>query len=151
MALHEFSTFTLLLEGTAFFPSVATLRSGDPLEGALAPEPVWLITKLHEVCGQNVDSLDEWLESNANPGEKSLLELNRDDGFLRTNLLAEVFVRELAKRRAVWCWFQSENESAAMWSIYANAGVAVKTYAGELIGSLPTASDFQTRTGFALS
>ena len=133
----------LLLEGTAFFPSVATLEAGDPLEGDLVFDPMWLVTKLDEICGQNPDSLDAWLEANAHPREKCLLEDNRNYPLLRTKLLADVFVRELRKRRAVWCWFQSDHESAAMWSIYANAGVAVKTYAGELKGSLPTVCDFQ--------
>jgi hypothetical protein len=61
----KLSTFFMPLEGKAFFPSVATLQKGDPLEGDLIPDPPWLMTRLSEVCGGNIAPLDEWLEQKA--------------------------------------------------------------------------------------
>ena len=139
----KFSTCMLLLQGTAFFPSVATLRAGDPLEGDLVPEPEWLMTKLHELCALNTNLLEAWLEAKADDVESIFLKHNRDDPALRTKYLSEIYVRELAKRRAVWCWFQSLHESAAMWSLYANAGIAIRTSVGDLMDALPPSIDFQ--------
>ena len=59
----KLSTFFLLLEGTAFFPSVGTLQSGDPLEGDLQPEAEWLIDKLDDLSDGDFKELTAWLRS----------------------------------------------------------------------------------------
>jgi hypothetical protein len=136
------STFMLLLESKAFFPSVSTLRSGDPLEGDLMPEPEWLMGKLLELAGTDFANLEQWLLDRAGDW-KGPLEKNPDDGSLRTSQLVEVYVCELAKRRAVWCWHHAEGESAAMWSLYGYAGIALGTSLGNLKAALPQDVPFQ--------
>lgn len=132
------STFFTMLEGKAFFPSVATLRSEDKLEGSR-------VCHESELCecldfAQN-RALLSWLENHTSKVEK--IYLKSADPELRTEILADVYIRELAKRRAVWCWFQNESESAAMWSIYGQAGIAVCTSLKALKGALPEALKFQ--------
>lgn len=138
----KLSTFMLLLEGKVFFPSVSTLRSGDPLEGDLIPEPQWLIDKLRELAGADFPKLEQWLLDKAGDW-KGILEQNLGDSHLWTSRLAKVYVRESAKRRAVWCWHHEEVESAAMWSLYGSAGIALGSSLGSLKAALPQGKPFQ--------
>jgi hypothetical protein len=142
----KLSTFFLLLEGRAFFPSVATLRQGDPLEGDIVASPGSVIEALFDKLGEKSNPeesnrLKVWLEN------KRLREENwfAEHGGLQKadEELANAFVRELAKRRAVWCWHKSDTESAAMWHIYGNAGIAVQTFLGDLEAAMPNEIEFQ--------
>jgi hypothetical protein len=140
----KLSSLFLLLEGTSFFPSIATLRAADPLEGDLHPDAPWLNSVLSKLHGQKeADSLDEWLLTQAHDWERRHQELNKDNPQSNTAFFADLYQRELAKRRAVWCWFASDIESAGMWSIYGQGGVAVGTTIGRLKQSLPTNRHFQ--------
>ncbi len=139
----KLSTLFLLLEGNAFFPSVATLRHGDPLEGDLHPDPIWLMSKLDALLGKDVEALKEWLRPKAEEWQRRIEERSSDDPRFEPELFGSLYVRELSKRRAVWCWFNSNGESAAMWSIYGHNGVAIRTTLGALRKALPVGSDFQ--------
>src|SRR6266571_852054 len=97
----KLSTFLMLLEGKAFFPSVATLRAGDPLEGDLVPDATWLMGKLHTICGADTQQFLEWLEGKANTVESISLRDNWGGPFGKSDILAQIYVREWAKRRAV--------------------------------------------------
>ncbi len=137
----KLSTFLLMLEGKAFFPSVATLQKGDQLEGDIILEDAEL-----RLMGQ-LDALQsnrvfQWLTERANQPERWIL-TEPTTAQWRGKVLTEVYLRELAKRRAVWCWFLESHESAAMWSGYANAGVAIQTTAGDLQRALPGDLEFQ--------
>ncbi|MGA2862952.1 MAG: DUF2971 domain-containing protein [Verrucomicrobiota bacterium] len=139
----KLSTFFMLLEGKAFFPSVATLQKGDPLEGDLIPERGWLWARLNEVCGGDSTRLVEWLERKGEGWEPGFLRSNRDDGHLQGNILSRLYIGQLAKRRAVWCWFYALHESAGMWSVYGSGGIAVGTRLSKLISALPQNVQFQ--------
>lgn len=139
----KLSTFFLLLERTAFFPSVATLQNVDPLEGDLHPEPEWLIGKLADLSDGKFKELTDWLVSKAEEWERRSLETNGDNAFFSSQILSDIYIRELAKRRAVWCWFASNTESAGMWSIYGHGGIAVGTTLGALSQALPSNHNFQ--------
>jgi len=120
----KISAFSLLIEGKAFFPSVATLQSGDPLEGDLFWDPVWLMTNLCKLYENREAEFDDWLEQRMENWEKDLLKRNLNNEMLHTGMFSKAYVRELAKRRAVWCWFKSHDESAALWSVYGVCGIA---------------------------
>ena len=136
----KLSTFFMLLEGKAFFPSVATLQRADPLEGDLVPDPESLMSRLDSVCKKKAKELHQWLEQHTEDWQKVA---DSTDGNQRRKFLAEAYIRELAKRRAVWCWFNSQHESAGMWSVYGTAGIAVVTHLAALERSLPQALNFQ--------
>jgi hypothetical protein len=53
-------------------------------------------------------------------------------------LYEEHYIEMLRQLRAVWCWHNSETESAAMWAIYGERGVAVKTDVAGLKAALKT-------------
>lgn len=139
----KLSTFFLLLEGTAFFPSVGTLRSGDPLEGDLHAEPEWLIGKLDDLSEGTFKKLTNWLLCKATKSEREHHRLNHDNASYSARFFADLYIRELAKRRVVWCWFASHTEGAGMWSIYGHNGIAVRTSIGGLHNALPNNRNFQ--------
>lgn len=139
----KLSTFFLLLEGTAFFPSVGTLQSGDPLEGDLQPEAEWLIDKLDDLSEGDFKELTAWLRSKGEEWERLSLDAKDQNPSFCSQLLAGIYIRELAKRRAVWCWFASNTESAGMWSNYGHGGIAVRTTLGALSQALPNTTTFQ--------
>lgn len=131
----KLSTFHLLLEGKAFFPSVATLRRDDPLECVCDEDTGWLQNQLNrdpdryqKLCAW----LDKWLTKHG-------------VGDVRSRPLyhyEEHYIDLLRQLRAVWCWHDSETESAAMWSLYAKAGIAVKTDVASLTAALPVSQNF---------
>jgi hypothetical protein len=140
----KLSTFFLLLRGSAFFPSVTTLRAHDPMEGSLYPDGPWLIHRISELGGEDgAGAVDDWLESKASEFERTLWQSNRENPFTGTRMRTEIYARELSRRRAIWCWFNSDIESAAMWSIYADRGIAIGTTVSALAEALPEDRDFQ--------
>ncbi|MGJ5816656.1 hypothetical protein [Paludibaculum fermentans] len=81
--------------------------------------------------------------------------------FTRLDRLQDPFEHALSRARAykdrrkfglrveyVNCWFQSQFESAAMWSIYATAGIAIRSGLDRLTGILPEVS--QRLQGFEI-
>jgi hypothetical protein len=139
----KLSTFFMLLEGKAFFPSVATLQEGDPLEGDLIPAPQLLMTRLAELCRGNMARLEEWLVPKGEGWEPHFRGPPGGNQPLRARILGDFYIRQLAKRRAVWCWFDAPHESAAMWSIYGSGGIAVGTRFSKLVSALPQKVQFQ--------
>jgi hypothetical protein len=140
----KLSTFLLLLDGKAFLPSVATLQASDPMEGEILEGlGYWcgLESRLLELPEAEREELVAWLHAQEDYGQQHLRELNPDNGDVSTYNHAHVFAREIARRRAVWCWFQAEGESAAMWSTYGTAGVAVQTTLADLRQALPGSFD----------
>src|SRR6266849_472947 len=112
----KLNTLLLLLGGKAFFPSVATLQSGDPLEGDLILEEPdwWLMGSLDDLPPQESGQIFGWLGKKLSNLHQ---ELSKDDPLWKAKLLTDVYLGELAKRRAVWCSFHAVHESAAMWSV----------------------------------
>lgn len=140
----KLSTLLLLLEGKAFFPSVAGLHKGDPFEGELFFESPWLMSELNQIEQQDsADNLGHWLRARANELERKDIDSVDTTPRLRTEILSKIFTRELKERRAAWCWFQDDLESAGMWSVYGHKGVAVRTNFDALKSSLPSNRSFQ--------
>jgi hypothetical protein len=140
----KISTLLLLLKGKAFFPAVANLCKDDPFEGTLFCEPEWLWSTLSELKGQDsAAKLDMWLREKAKGWEREMIDSKETRPGSRSRLLAEIYIRELRDRRAAWCWFQNDLESAGMWSVYGHKGVAVRTSLNELTSALPSNRSFQ--------
>ena len=132
------STFFALLDEYVFLPRVDSFHASDPMEDAVACEAPSIVGEWHNLG--HVPKLESWLRTKAEPWEIPLLNANPH---IRSETWVRIWAREMARRRAVWCWHASDHESAAMWSIYAGAGVAVKTTAGTLKAALPECYDFQ--------
>lgn len=130
------SAFFALLDGYAFFPAVRHLHGGDPMEGEPVCDAPEIIAEFRK--GNN-NALNRWLTEKAKGWEKQRLEAEN----CQSRLLVSIWVRELAKRRAVWCWHDAHHESAAMWSVYAQAGVAVMSTVAAIRQALPSAPEFK--------
>ena len=77
----KLSTLLLLLEGTAFLPSVATLRSGDAFEGISSVDAPWMFSALRKVHGrEEMDRLHLWLKSKASQTEATILDSEHSVG-----------------------------------------------------------------------
>src|SRR5205823_6350083 len=109
--------FSLLIDNRTYVPSLAELQAGDPLEATI-------------MCPKTRASFDnlppddqdaKWLRELIPPEQKGAV------GILYDNRLSTLWLRELAKRRAAWCWHKGSIESMAMWHIYGKEGVAIKT------------------------
>lgn len=126
------STFLLLLEGKAFFPSVNTLQKEDPMEGSLFCDEAWLNGMLYDLKGETeFNNLDSWLKGEFHGWENEIAPFSYR------------YTKSIQKRRAVWCWFKSDLESAAMWSIYGHQGIAIQTTYSEFIKAMPECNDFE--------
>ena len=129
----KLSSFLLLLEGKAWFPSVASLRAGDPLEAALVKDRYTDFWGAIHQTGEK-ERISEWLYASLPEVKKKLL---ADNSIINDQVLGDEFAGRMAALRAAWCWFQSDLESAAMWSIYGHQGVAVQTNWKCLQNALP--------------
>ena len=134
----KLSTFLLLLDGKAWFPSVASLRAGDPLEAALGNELYELLWNRLEEDGDS-DAI-EWLSRDRDWPDGHPY---TDPGPICSPIYGKTLADEIARLRAVWCWFKSGIESAAMWSVYGHQGVAIRTDRDRLERALPAGKGFR--------
>lgn len=110
-----------LLQGAVFIPTIATLQSTDPMEA----KNVCKRTR-EKLCGLSADDQD-WLLARATWFEKAQLQNTGTPREQRNRLLVDIWLREIAKRRCAWCWFNEDIESMALWNIYGREGVAIST------------------------
>lgn len=135
----KLSTFLLLLDGKAWFPSVKSLRDNDPLEAALGNE-------FHERLWERVDREEggpqavEWISRHRNWPEGWP---EFDVGSIYARVYGQYAADNIAELRTAWCWFKSDLESAAMWSVYGHQGVAVRSDRSRLKESLPVEKTFR--------
>lgn len=110
--------FSLLEFNRIYVPSLAELKAGDPLEATI-------------MCPKTRASFDTLLPDDEDAKwlrERIPVDQRGQAGrVLYDNNLSTIWLRELAKRRAVWCWHSGTIESMAMWHIYGKEGVAIKT------------------------
>jgi hypothetical protein len=136
----KLGTFLLLLDGKAWLPSIATLQSMDPLEGRLGDdfhENLW--AELHRQGLR--DETEEWLHKSLDPSMQRMLGLNPGHYHLTSRVLGNAYAEIVARRRVAWCWFKSDLESAGMWSIYGNRGIAVRTSPEQIDQSFPAGKE----------
>jgi hypothetical protein len=146
----KLTTFFSLLHGTVFIPSLRTLRNNDPKEGLIPWEfPIAEPNAFVVANDALLEPAASWLD------EKVKIARELDPGDFRidsslwgvTSSRLEIWHRELAKRRAIWCWHKSEHESMAMWNIYAHQGVAIRTDLASIRRSLGLSEDWQALVG----
>lgn len=114
----------MLTEKRVFIPKLNTLQKGDKFEGWLdlqngQPDKM----KRHLALKEHEDWFRREKGGTTESWEKSA-----------PPELSALWLRELAKRRCVWCWHQSEHESMAQWVIYGReAGVAIRSDAESVL------------------
>ena len=106
--------FMTLLAGRVFIPSVKKLQETDPLESLLPSE---CIPDFPQQClrlqkEENADWLDR--------PEKQLPKTTNQGGDIQRRF--EVWLRELAVRRCIWCWYGDSEESMGLWNSYGPRG-----------------------------
>lgn len=139
MSLSAF--FMLLEKKQVWVPSLAGLRDDcDPNEGRL-PEREDFFPEAD--CDHHFDQkTDSWLRSKADPDDDAELEGNRihseeSDTFINDRpILLRIWLREIAKRRCVWCWYLAEEESMSQWSHFGKQGVAIRSKPAKAAGAL---------------
>jgi len=132
----KLSTFLLLLDGKAWLPSIATLQSTDPLEGCLGDD--YHVKLWSELARQGLrDETEKWLRCSSDSSTRKFLKLNSDHQALDSKVLGIAYAGFMSRRRVAWCWFKSNRESAAMWSIYGNRGIAIRSSPGQIDQCFP--------------
>jgi len=113
------SSLLNLLNGNVFVPTIKTLQEQDPNEAATC-------CKATQTCFQTLSAGEkQMLLAYGTKQEQSFIELN--PGADHWQSFASIWLRELANRRCVWCWYHGNIESMAQWHIYARDGVAIRT------------------------
>ena len=126
-------TLFFYLNGLVFIPSVAKLRAGDPFEGEFYEEIVWFNTAFSDHYGNEANAIDEWmLKELCSDYERHHIEINKTYPNAAAEILRRHYFDFIRRTRFAWCWFHSYRESAAMWSIYGNQGVAIKSTVGKI-------------------
>jgi hypothetical protein len=126
-------TLFFYLNGLVFIPSVAKLRATDPFEGEFYEDIAWFNSAFSDHYGNEAGAMEKWmLDKLCSDDERHHIKINEN----YPNAAAEVFRRHyfdfIRKTRFAWCWFHSYRESAPMWSIYGNQGVAIKSTIGKI-------------------
>jgi hypothetical protein len=106
----------MLLIGKLFIPTIDTLRKDDPAEA----------TALCRLTRNRFKTLREedreCLLGYATQAESKEIKGNPDDA---PRSFANIWRREIGKRRCAWCWYAADIESMAQWHVYARDGVAI--------------------------
>jgi hypothetical protein len=58
---------------------------------------------------------------------------------MKDKFLTQTWLYELSLRRCVWCWNRSVDELHAMWKLYGQRGVAIRSTVGEIRQALARA------------
>jgi hypothetical protein len=100
----------------AVVPSLKTLQRTDPTESVV-------FSQIFE--GKLTVPFEDltWFRSRENDLERRMLFLGVSA--TKQNINYEIWLRELALRRCVWCWYAERPESMAMWNNYGPHGVAI--------------------------
>ncbi|MFM2295165.1 MAG: hypothetical protein RLZZ350_1578 [Verrucomicrobiota bacterium] len=121
------------LNGLVFIPSVAKLRAGDPFEGQFYEDIAWFNTAFSSHYEKDTKAMEEWmLKVLCSEYDRHFIEINRDYPNAREEKLRKHYFDFIRRTRFAWCWFQSYQESAAMWNTYGNQGVAIKSTVGKI-------------------
>jgi hypothetical protein len=64
---------------------------------------------------------NEWFISKASDFEREICA----NGSVPPELAAVIWLRELALRRCIWCWYAKRPESMGMWNSYGSYGIAI--------------------------
>ena len=119
----KLSTLVMLLQWQkVFIPTLAGLRRSDKFEA----------TRLSEQTRATFENLspDEktWLRARAKGYQRNQVG-EQIPAAHENRVLQAIWLREIALRRLVWCWYAADIESMAMWHIYGREGVAIRTTA----------------------
>jgi hypothetical protein len=68
--------------------------------------------------------------------EKQLPQTTNQGGNIQRRF--EVWLRELAVRRCIWCWYGDSEESMGLWNSYGPRGVAVVSSVGRIRKAFPS-------------
>lgn len=144
----KLSTFFSLIHGSVFIPSLKTLCKGEPKEGFLPFES----PSLSNICAcieerRLLEPVEAWLLEKASKEEKFAIEYRKSSPGGYTEVLFQIWLNQLQARRAIWCWHKSDNESMAMWNIYAHQGVAVRSSLASIEKALCLDDDWEVRVG----
>jgi hypothetical protein len=121
------------LNGLVFIPSVAKLRAGDPFEGEFYEEISWFNSAFRDHYGNEASAIDEWISREmCSDDERNYIERNQAFPNAATEIFRRHYFDFVRRTRFAWCWFHSYRESAPMWSVYGNQGVAIKSTVGKI-------------------
>lgn len=138
----KLSTFLLLTEGEIFIPSLKTLQQIDPIEGRTADRSVRINSGSNPGLTQR-DAYD-WLYSKGDRYDRDFIDIRIQQEADPTRRLHEIWMRELAIRRAIWCWYARRPESMAMWNTYGPHGIAIISTVGQVRAALHLPEDALT-------
>lgn len=113
------SSVVALTQGKVFIPSLQTLQYADPNEAMVCS------VETHDYFKNLPSDGRKLLLEFATAGEKNFVNANPLAD--HTAIFAEIWLRELAKRRCAWCWYRGDIESMAQWHIYARDGLAIRS------------------------
>jgi hypothetical protein len=129
-------TLFFYLNGLIFIPSVTKLSTGDPFEGNFYEDIAWFNEAFSKHYENQAQMIEDWIfKKFCSEQVQKTIEINRrspNGSNFASQTLRMHYFDFIRQTRFAWCWFSSNHESAAMWSVYGNQGVAVKTTVGKL-------------------
>jgi hypothetical protein len=140
----KLSTLFLNLSGTVYVPTIAQLQKSDPKEGLAAISADWRFGYLFDHEPDTVKNILAAL-----PPEKQKLIRAADSSNLaemmqNSQIIGDFHDARQSLLKCAWCWHCSSHESAAMWKLYADSGVAIQTTLRRIALALPDSVSFET-------
>lgn len=121
-------TLLFHLDGLVFLPSLAKLAECDPFEAQFLLETRWYNGASREVFADRRDQVEGWIrEKRCSQSERAQIARSQDFPDYVAKICRVRLFEFIRKTRYAWCWFESSEESAAMWTIYASQGVAIRS------------------------
>ena len=140
----KLSTLFLNLSGTVYVPTIAQLKKSDPKEGLAAVDAEWrfgyLFAHERETIEKIIGALPPERQKLVGAGDPS----NWADMMQNSQIIADSYDEQQSQVKCAWCWHCSSHESAAMWKLYADSGVAIQTTLRRIAAALPSDICFET-------
>jgi len=124
-------------------PTIAELQKSDPKEGLAAVSAEWRFGYLFDHEPHTIQKILEAL-----PPEKQKLigagnASNWAEMMQNSQMIADSYDEQQSHLKCAWCWHSSSHESAAMWKLYANSGVAMQSTLARITSALPNTVHFE--------
>src|SRR5437667_3125556 len=139
----KLSTLFLNLSGTVYVPTVAQLKKSDSKEGLAAVSAEWRFGHLFDHELDTIEKIFEALPPEEQKRIRATNPSNLVEAMQSSETIANFYDEQQAQLKCAWCWHCSSHESAAMWKLYADSGVAIQTTLHKIAAAIPSDIRFE--------
>ena len=138
----KIAAFRMLIEGKVFIPSLKTLQRTDPVEAFLPARIHARYIESHAALHRG--EAYRWMLSKVQKWDRDYIDEHEGSLEHFGPILLRTWLKELAIRRSIWCWYAKRTESMGMWNNYGPHGIAIVSSVAGVRAALLLPDDART-------